>query len=456
MRSIRGGVGAIVLLVLLVNTSPATGQCGDGKIRPQDAIELHLRGEPLVDPNGKARALPQVSDQDKEKKKREETVVKANAEVALTMPSATQVAAPATASGGTEVTLPGIVSLLGLAQEQGLVNSKDGVTSISLTPFSFLALVRPEYVSDQELYMKASNLRRWGGTLAFGGKGESFDRDGDGEADQALETKDFNDIVTWEVKYQFGSRDRRTRENFDIFDNAIQEADLPVRMFPALAAAGFAADAALAGGKVDADGCALVSEMRKVLASPEMEDKLAALKKIDAEYTAVAKEAFKTVDAKPTLTLAVGGTEKTEGFGADKRSAALRGAFPWLGGTNAAELSWNEVESLLGLEDAVTWKLGYSYSRSFLKGSQLSKDGVTLAVAGSYEKLEDVPEAAHDTISKLNAKFSIPVTEGVEIPISVTWANHKDLITDEDEVQGHIGFTVDYSTIRDQILGRKK
>ena len=80
---------------------------------------------------------------------------------------------------------------------------------------------------------------------------------------------------------------------------------------------------------------------------------------------------------------------------------------------------------------------------------------MTLTVAGSYEKLRNVPMATHDTISKLNAKFSIPLVAGIEIPVSVTWANHKDLLTAEKEIQGHIGFTIDYSKVRDLLQGKK-
>ncbi|HET7177262.1 MAG TPA: hypothetical protein VFI63_01095, partial [Solirubrobacterales bacterium] len=60
---------------------------------------------------------------------------------------------------------------------------------------------------------------------------------------------------------------------------------------------------------------------------------------------------------------------------------------------------------------------------------------------------DNVPAAAHDTIAKLNAKIDFPVTTGISLPISVTWANHKDLLTAEHDVRGHIGFTVDFSKL---------
>lgn len=416
------------LFVLLSagNAAWAQNTCPQGKMRLDEAIERSVAGKPLVE---------------------------ANAEISLAVASATQVEAPSSAGGGALVNLPGFASLLGLAQEQGLIDRKDGVTSISLTPFSFLTLLRPEYSSDQLLYESVRNLRRWGGTVSFGGKGDSFDRDGDGTADEALVAENTNDIITWEVKYQIGSRDRRDRENYTKYFEAVGASlDKGSRSYTDAVQA---ADRALTGKERDANGCFSISDLYGALQKPEVLTEVANLKASDQAIAKIA-DTFKEVDEKPIFTFVFGGTERKDEFGADKRSAAFRGAFTWLGGTNSAELSWSEVESLLGVDDAVTWKLGYNYSRSFLKGSALSKDGVTLAVAGSYEMLDNVPMATHDTVSKLNAKFSIPVTEGMEIPISVTWANHKDLLTDEEDIQGHIGFTVDYSKVRDQILGKKK
>jgi hypothetical protein len=43
-------------------------------------------------------------------------------------------------------------------------------------------------------------------------------------------------------------------------------------------------------------------------------------------------------------------------------------------------------------------------------------------------------------------KFEVPVTAGIVIPISITWANPNDLI-DEKEVRGMVGFTIDTSKL---------
>jgi hypothetical protein len=48
----------------------------------------------------------------------------------------------------------------------------------------------------------------------------------------------------------------------------------------------------------------------------------------------------------------------------------------------------------------------------------------------------------------VNTKLEIPIVKGVKLPISVTWADHKDLLTDEDEVVGHFALSIDFSELR--------
>lgn len=43
---------------------------------------------------------------------------------------------------------------------------------------------------------------------------------------------------------------------------------------------------------------------------------------------------------------------------------------------------------------------------------------------------------------RAQARFTLPIASGIELPISVTWANRSELIK-EDEVRGQIGFTFD-------------
>ena len=145
----------------------------------------------------------------------------------LTSPSAVQaLASSGTGQVVTTVNRPDFSSLIATAVENKLIDSSNGVYTISLTPFAFLTLAKPQYLFDQSLYVKASAewLRRFGGKVSLGGKGDSFDRNGDGKPDEAIQAKQLGDIVTWEVLYRvIGSRDRRDTKNFEIFDKAVRD-----------------------------------------------------------------------------------------------------------------------------------------------------------------------------------------------------------------------------------------
>ena len=61
--------------------------------------------------------------------------------------------------------------------------------------FSFLSFPKPAVLDYQSKYENHQFLRRWGGSVSFGGKGDAFDRDGDGMVDDALESEKFGDII---------------------------------------------------------------------------------------------------------------------------------------------------------------------------------------------------------------------------------------------------------------------
>lgn len=108
-----------------------------------------------------------------------------------------------------------------------------------------------------------------------------------------------------------------------------------------------------------------------------------------------------------------------------------------------------KTETMTGVPEPRIWKLAVDYSMLVGKGL-FTKDGAKLSWSGAYEMYDNVPTAPHDTIAKLNAKMEFPVTTGVSLPISVTWANHKDLLTAEHDVRGHIDFTVDFSKLTEK------
>lgn len=70
----------------------------------------------------------------------------------------------------------------------------------------------------------------------------------------------------------------------------------------------------------------------------------------------------------------------------------------------------------------------------------------TLAISAAF----DLGAGGERTL-KVQARWLLPVTEGINVPVSVTWANRTDLI-DEDRVQGQLGFSFDTGQIFGSLL----
>lgn len=58
-----------------------------------------------------------------------------------------------------------------------------------------------------------------------------------------------------------------------------------------------------------------------------------------------------------------------------------------------------------------------------------------------------------DALYKAQGKLTIPIADGIEFPVSVTWANRTSLI-DEKEVRGQFGFTLDTARLMRMFLFR--
>ncbi len=382
----------------------------------------------------------------------------------LTSPSAVQALASSEAGQVlTTVNRPDFSSLIATAVENKLIDSSDGVYTVSLTPFSFLTLLKPNYLFDQSLYVAPMPtwFRRFGGKISLGGKGDSFDRNHDGKTDEAVQAKQLGDIVTWEVLYRvIGSRDRREIENFNLFDAAVREQFSQSLDAGARLRATTNIHADLEGfEKPEGSGCYESKKLGEVLGRPSYANALKEIGQAQENYKLAADKVFKRIDNKFLLTLAAGGSQRKEVFGPNKRSLGLRSAFgiaDW-NGTHAVDLEWSKMEwsklsSFLQAPDAEIYSLGYEFSTLWLKDSRLSKDGIAVSLSGSSKWFRDVPMSKHDQNTTVNAKVTIPVSKGISLPISLTWANHKDLLT-EDTVQGHIGFAIDFSQFSSKSKG---
>jgi len=367
------------------------------------------------------------------------------AEIPLQTAASTQNSAPSSsASSLSLVDGVGFSDLLGLALDNDVVSGDGNAFTLNLNAFALATLFEPQNYWDQSRYEQKQNrwARRFGLTLSVGGEGESFDRDGDGENDGALQAEEVDDIVTWEARWQFyGSRDRRDEDNFEeLIDPQLRQTlntvsgKLVAKVSPLI----FATNA-----------CPTKDDLERVIfANDDARDLFVQVQALHAQMMAKYVEETQKIDKRMIWTLVVGGTSRKDQFGPDKDMAAIRGAW----GANTVNIEWSRIESLTGGDDPEMLKLGWELAKQILKGS-LGKDGARLSGSFAYETFDNVPDAMHDTNVKLNTKLEIPITETVKVPLSLTWANHADLITDEDDISGHFGVTFDTSALWKSLFG---
>lgn len=374
----------------------------------------------------------------------------------LASPPSQQLTAPADSEASTSlVNGAGFPNLLAIAAENGLVNSENGALTVNLNLFGFRALASPEVLDKQSEYVKYNFMRRFGGALSFGGKGESFDRDNDGQADPALEAEELGDIVNWELRYRFaGSRDRRERINVKDFfkdtDSYFKESTQQFADFFSRHTAEIAATQSATN-----PSCFDRQKIEAWVQRPDIAEELVVIARSIQKLDAAIKSAHEQIDRSTVWSVFAGGISRRDQFGPDTRKAGLRGA---MGGDDQGftfNLEWSQVDGIGGAKDPTQWKAGLEYAMLALKGLPLTgesaQNGIRVSFSGSYEQFEDVPAAKYDTNAKANVKLELPISDSVKIPVSVTWANHKDLIEGEDEIRGHIGFTLDLSKLRDAV-----
>ena len=361
-----------------------------------------------------------------------------------TSPAARQLQAPSSTDASTSlVDEPGFTNFLGLAIDNDLVSSEDNALTVNLNLFAFKAAVQPRVLDSQELYGSSQNtlLRRFGGAVTLGGQGAAFDQDGDGDIEEAVEAEELQDSVNWELRYRFwGTRDRRDDRNFKRLVAAV--ADLSDRVDEM--AQSLLGDLFLSLGST-AGSCVERTQVESFLARPEIRLRRQGLVSRVRDLNAATVKVNEKIDASVIWSLVAGGIRREDQLGPEETRIGLRGAFGSEGSDRnwTLNLDWTETEGLLGADDPTTLRAALQLSTLWLEGLPLSPDGITVSVGGAYEMFEDVPDAAYDTNAKLNVKLEYPLSRTMSIPISVTWANHKNLIEGEDELRGHVGFTLD-------------
>jgi hypothetical protein len=182
---------------------------------------------------------------------------------------------------------------------------------------------------------------------------------------------------------------------------------------------------------------------------PEVENELqgiaAVFERMDEEIERVSKK----IDRSPVLTISADGTVRDgDKYGPQKFSVGLVGVGGWGNWDHTFNARWSRLEGLRGNPAGTQWKIASEASTVWLKNSWLSPEGITVAAGLAAEFYKNIPGALHDSIVKAGLQIVYPLADGVFLPLSVTWANHKDLLSEESIVRGHIGLSIDFSGLR--------
>jgi hypothetical protein len=417
----------------LLSAAPVLSQCGTGKVAFGEKLETAFY-----------QAAGLTSDSAKELLDQNEKSGLEQAQEAARFGDAAKITAPSDSSAGTSLVDHAFFpSLVGLAIENGLVSTSQDVTTVSLNLFAFLSAAQPRVIFDQREYLSYDGLRRLGGSVSFGGKGEKLDQDGDGTVDEPLTAKEAGDIVNYEVSYRlFGTRDPRDQKNFDRIASAFRPAHAD---FQAKKDEFEKQVSEQVKNVVDDEGCVTEEAWQSLLKDPAFATKVKVVAEALTQTLADRDDAVKSVTEGPVWSLVVGGVSRKPEFGADSVKVALRGELR----KSTFNAEWMKIDSLTGASDPKMLKAGYQYSSTWLKGASFAPNGIGVSASAAYERYEDCPEATHKEIAKAQLKMEIPWAKAAKIPISISWANHRDLLTDERDIRGHIGFTFDLAKLVD-------
>lgn len=404
-----------------------------------------------------------------------------------------QIGAPPSASGSTSLLeKAGLVDLLGFAVEHGAVLREDNGTSttFSATPYSLLTLQVEDTAS---AYNRYDLLRR----VEVSG---SVKLNSDTSSQQGI---DFKKFEQWSVRIRlWGDRSTRSREFEDKWNTNVRSKIEPIladenavvgsvldhiteirvranALDPTLRDT-IAAYLASSTDKADsvriehvqdiilrsvhdafyapiiADPSLVTIEQRKMIVT-QLVPRLDHRKKFD-EVPQAADAIIKEAEQSDLVTLSY--TDHLVDNGSDYSEVKLlaEGTVPFpdlprpdliVNGSVALNhdpqhttkidqhtiRSYSVAGSLQWAADNV---IGVALMGALQKGTALTKDKMTIAVSGRYERTEDQDA----NIWLAQGRIAVPITPGVSLPLSITYASRTELV-DEKEVRGNFGITVD-------------
>lgn len=173
----------------------------------------------------------------------------------------------------------------------------------------------------------------------------------------------------------------------------------------------------------------------------------------DAELVAfrhlddTARQAVESIRRAPQL--AVGFTSKQRRIGIDEYLGSLifdYGVADRINLTLNGSYSYNDSQVLGG--DLRGFKFAGQLKFQLNRENLLGKKPMFFDVSTSGSWMNNT-----DALYKAQGKITIPIADGIDFPISVTWANRTSLI-DEKEVRGQFGFTLDTARLMRMFLFR--
>jgi hypothetical protein len=372
----------------------------------------------------------------------------------LTTPVATQRFSAAPAPGDTGVDIvpgPSLTKLLSLATESNLVSFGKDKTTLSVNPFMLVSVANPSVLDRQSLYERYALLRRFAGTLTFGGTGEKLDRDGDGVAEPVATLENPFDIVTWEAQAQvYGTRDRRDPANFNkYFASAVAKTFSQLNVQFAAFLKRWSNELKQMAAP---NGELLEGPFRDFLERDDVEAELLPIAALRAQLLREHQAVDKEVDRQMVWTLTAGATHQSDEFGPDKFRIATKGVWSFLTGPltwdSTVNVGYTHAAAIGVLSDSSSLIFGWKLGTKLGKSLPLVSNGIDWSAGVAGEHYQDVPTALHDNIVKASTTLAFNFTKSVSVPLTVTYANHRDLLTKQNRVFGHIGLSYELPNAR--------
>lgn len=432
-------------------------RCSTGRCRPRFAagvVALALAG-PAVSASGDELLTPTkvigvLEQKALEIAKKDKALARRLGERGNTR-GAKQVQAASAASATTDpADNPSLPELISLAIDEGVVSAGENHSiRLGLNLFSLAAAARPNM--DTTKYDQLSWMRRLGGAVTFGGLGERLDQDGDGKPDDPLEAKSLTDSVGWEVIYRFwGSRDPR---EFKVAERIARPLEGRISSVVSSWSAFYRTEIALrkAGGETlceleDRDHNVHSECLSLVLEQPRVQRMLLDLLIQEIELDEATRAAVKNEERSLVVSAVATGVERKPELGPDKLGFGLRAAWGRGAFDHTLNLDWSQREAFGGLPEPRVFKAAYKATGEVFEGFLPS--AAKLSLSAAFERYDNVPSAKHRTVAQVGGRLEFPLTKAVAIPVSVKWVNHQDLLTDEDDVIGNVGISIDLSELR--------